>query len=60
MEANDPGVMMPEIGRAVAHEEGVALVREWIEGLEGGCEKQGIWKWENRNAQLWVPEICCL
>lgn len=39
MEANDPGVMMPEIGRAVAHEEGVALVREWIEGLEGGCGK---------------------
>ncbi|MCO6478876.1 MAG: hypothetical protein J5I94_19735 [Phaeodactylibacter sp.] len=38
MEANDPGIMMPEIGRAVAHEEGIALVREWIAGMEGGCE----------------------
>lgn len=37
MEADDPGVMMPEIGRAVAHEEGIALVRTWIEGLEGSC-----------------------
>lgn len=37
MESNDPGIMMPEIGRAVAHEEGIALVRAWIEGLEGGC-----------------------
>jgi hypothetical protein len=37
MEANDPGVMMPEIGRAVPHEEGIALVKEWIAGLEGEC-----------------------
>lgn len=37
MEANDPGVMMPEIGRAVPHEEGIALVRAWIEGMEGSC-----------------------
>ncbi len=37
MESNDPGIMMPEIGRAVAHEEGIALVRAWIEGLDGGC-----------------------
>lgn len=37
MEANDPGVMMPEIGRAAPHVEGIALVREWIEGLEGEC-----------------------
>ncbi|MEQ8705094.1 MAG: SO2930 family diheme c-type cytochrome [Phaeodactylibacter sp.] len=39
MEADDPGVMMPEIGRAVPHEEGIALVREWIAGLEGECGK---------------------
>ncbi|MCO6492427.1 MAG: hypothetical protein J5I98_28680 [Phaeodactylibacter sp.] len=37
MEANDPGVMMPEIGRAVPHEEGIALVKEWIAGMEGEC-----------------------
>lgn len=37
MEADDPGVMMPEIGRAVPHKEGIALVRDWIEGLKGDC-----------------------
>ena len=37
MEANDPGVMMPEIGRAVPHKEGIALVREWIASLPEGC-----------------------
>ncbi|MEM9327145.1 MAG: hypothetical protein AAGA85_15865, partial [Bacteroidota bacterium] len=26
----DPGVMMPELGRQLVHEEGVALVTEWI------------------------------
>ena len=38
MESDDPGIMMPEIGRAVAHEEGVELVREWVASLEGGCD----------------------
>ncbi len=33
MESNDPGIMMPELGRSVAHEEGVALVREWIAAM---------------------------
>lgn len=37
IETNDPAAMMPELGRAVAHEEGVALIREWIEKMEGGC-----------------------
>ena len=31
MESNDPGVMMPELGRSVVHAEGVALIRAWIE-----------------------------
>ena len=30
-------IMMPELGRATAHEEGVALISAWIESLEGGC-----------------------
>lgn len=30
MQSNDPGEMMPELGRAIAHEEGVSLIREWI------------------------------
>ena len=37
METTDPGAMMPELGRAVTHEEGVALVSEWIAAMEGGC-----------------------
>lgn len=30
MESNDPGIRMPELGRQLMHEEGVALIREWI------------------------------
>jgi uncharacterized repeat protein (TIGR03806 family) len=33
MESTAPKVMMPQIGRAVVHEEGVALIREWIASL---------------------------
>jgi len=29
----DPGEMMPELGRSVVHEEGVALIREWIKNM---------------------------
>lgn len=36
METTDPGAMMPELGRAVAHEEGVALIKAWIEQLDDG------------------------
>lgn len=34
MESTDPGIMMPEIGRKLVHQEGVALIREWIEEME--------------------------
>lgn len=30
MASTDPGAMMPELGRALAHEEGVELIRRWI------------------------------
>lgn len=33
IESTDPGVMMPEMGRKLVHEEGVELVRRWILGL---------------------------
>jgi uncharacterized repeat protein (TIGR03806 family) len=39
--STDPAVMMPELGRAVVHEEGVALVEEWITGLPGACGTAG-------------------
>ena len=34
----DPGIMMPELGRSLAHTEGVAQIRDWIDGLEGDCD----------------------
>lgn len=33
MESTEPGVAMPELGRALAHKEGVALVREYIAAM---------------------------
>jgi uncharacterized repeat protein (TIGR03806 family) len=30
-----PGVMMPELGKRLLHEEGVALVRQWIAAMRG-------------------------
>jgi uncharacterized repeat protein (TIGR03806 family) len=33
MNSHDPGVMMPELGRTVIHQEGVALIREWIKSI---------------------------
>jgi len=33
----DPGIMMPELGRSTVHEEGVALLRRWVESLPGVC-----------------------
>ncbi|MFZ6000884.1 MAG: SO2930 family diheme c-type cytochrome [Bacteroidota bacterium] len=30
----DPGTMMPELGRSTVHEEGVTLIKEWIDSLE--------------------------
>ena len=37
METTDPAAMMPELGRAVTHEEGVALIRQWIAEMPGRC-----------------------
>lgn len=34
IESLDPGVMMPELGRKMVHDEGVQLVREWIASLD--------------------------
>jgi uncharacterized repeat protein (TIGR03806 family) len=35
LESSAPKIMMPQIGRAVVHTEGVALVREWVAALQG-------------------------
>lgn len=33
MESSEPGIMMPQFGRALAHEEGIALIRQWIAAM---------------------------
>jgi uncharacterized repeat protein (TIGR03806 family) len=33
MASTEPGVMMPELGRSITHEEGVALIRAWIAAM---------------------------
>jgi len=33
IESTDPGVMMPELGRSIVHEEGVELIRQWIAAM---------------------------
>lgn len=33
MKSTDPGIAMPELGRASVHDEGVALLKEWISAL---------------------------
>jgi uncharacterized repeat protein (TIGR03806 family) len=38
LETTDPGKMMPELGRSVAHAEGVALIRQWISEMSGACK----------------------
>jgi len=33
MESTDPGIAMPELGRATVHKEGVGMLRQWIDGM---------------------------
>ena len=37
MNSENPAVMMPELGRSLAHAEGVELITNWIDSLEGDC-----------------------
>ena len=37
MLSTEADVAMPELGRALVHTEGVALIRDWIASLQGGC-----------------------
>ncbi len=40
MKSINPGVMMPEVGRTVVHEEGVKLIAEWIDKMDPAKFKQ--------------------
>ncbi len=33
MESTDPGIMMPELGHHMVHQEGLEVIREWIAGM---------------------------
>lgn len=33
-----PGIRMPEVGRSLSHQEGTALIRDWIAALKGQCD----------------------
>ena len=37
MASTDPSIMMPELGRALSHDEGVRLIEEWIAAMDGDC-----------------------
>jgi uncharacterized repeat protein (TIGR03806 family) len=37
MLSDEPGVMMPEMGRDTTHREGVDLIRQWIAAMPGNC-----------------------
>lgn len=34
MQSTDPGIRMPVVGRSIAHEEGIALISQWITEME--------------------------
>jgi hypothetical protein len=34
IKSDDPGVMMPELGKKLVHEEGVKLVEQWIREMK--------------------------
>jgi uncharacterized repeat protein (TIGR03806 family) len=39
MESDDPGIRMPETGRALVHQKGVELINRWIDNMsESPCE----------------------
>ena len=40
VESVDPEIMMPELGRTRVHEEGLALIRQWIAEMDGDCVLQ--------------------
>ncbi|NVE93277.1 SO2930 family diheme c-type cytochrome [Altererythrobacter lutimaris] len=37
MTSTDPSIMMPELGRSIAHDEGAELIADWIAQMGGDC-----------------------
>ncbi len=38
MTSLDPGAMMPELGRSLIHTEGIGLIAQWINEMQGDCD----------------------
>ncbi|MBC53225.1 MAG: hypothetical protein CMQ34_05245 [Gammaproteobacteria bacterium] len=38
IESQETGVLMPELGRSLVHEEGLALINAWISNQSGNCQ----------------------
>lgn len=38
IESQETGVLMPELGRSLVHEEGLALINAWISAQSGACQ----------------------
>lgn len=34
---DDPGMMMPELGRSLVHQEGLEIINQWINSMDGRC-----------------------
>ena len=41
-----PGIMMPELGKRLVHDEGVALIREWIAAMPRPLRENEMGDWE--------------
>ncbi len=41
MDSTNPAVMMPELGRSTIDHEGVALIANWINAMQGHCKIEG-------------------
>lgn len=37
LDSEDPGAMMPDLGRSLRHDQAMVLLREWIARMPGGC-----------------------
>jgi hypothetical protein len=37
IESQETGVLMPELGRSLVHDEGLALINAWISNQSGDC-----------------------
>ena len=37
MASTQPGIAMPELGRQTVHTQALAVIRDWIDSIEGSC-----------------------